>query len=143
MARNPSMMRYKTDTASAALCYLAIAFNVAQFIAFYANNTVAPNLRTGADVVINILFMLVVFWASEMVKVYDRKWAVGLAFIGIIQALRVLWLPAYFHKLEQLVGSSYYLICTATILSGLALAAASALSYANSTILRNYMKTQQ
>jgi hypothetical protein len=136
-------MRYKNDSGAAALCYLSIVLNVVQFIAFYSNNTVVPNLRTGADVVINIVFMLLVFWASEMVKVYDRKWAAALVGIGALQALRVLWLPAYFHELEQLVGPSYDFIRAATVLSGISLAAAAALSFSNATILRKYMKTRQ
>ena len=143
MARNPARMRYKNDTRSAALCYLAIVLNIIQFVSFYANNTVVPNLRTGADVTINIFFMLIVFWASEMVKVYNKKWAVILALIGQVQVLRVLWLPAYFHELEQLVGPSYYLVCVMMILSGVSLIAASVLSYSNSVLMSYYTKTQQ
>ena len=137
--RNPARMRYINDKKSAWLCYLSIICCAAHFVGIYANNQVVPEVRMGADIIINIVFMLVVFWASEMVKTYNRKWSFVLAFVGFVQIARVFWLPVRYNELEQLVGGAYNTSRVLMALSGIFLLLGAALSFSNSTLLRKYM----
>ncbi|MCL2702573.1 MAG: hypothetical protein FWE91_03075 [Defluviitaleaceae bacterium] len=140
--RNPARMRYTADSRSAWLCYFSILCCIAYFIAVYSSNTIAPDVRMGVDVVANIVFMLAIFWASEMVKVYNRKWSVALAGFGLVQIGRVFWLPVHYNELEQLVDGSYVFVCATLAASGVFLLLAAALSFSNSTLLKKYLDSQ-
>jgi len=136
---NPARMRYKNDKRSAWLCYLSIMCCCAHFVGIYSNNSIVPEVRMGADIIINIVFMLVVFWASEELKTYNRKWAVFTAFVGVGQLLRAFWLPIRYNELEQLVGNAYNFSRTMMVLSGVFLILGAALSFSNATVLKKYM----
>jgi hypothetical protein len=97
----------------------------------------------GVDIILNILFLLIVFWASEMVKIYDRKWSVVLVVVGLTQIGRVFWLPMYYNELEQLVEGSFSFSLATIVLSGVFLLAAAVLSFSNSTLLRKYLLSIQ
>jgi hypothetical protein len=143
MKRNPARMRYKNDSRSAQLCYLSIVCDVAYFIAVYASTKIIPDMWMGADVILNILFMLIVFWGSEMLKVYDRRWPFIIAALGSVQILRVFWLPIKYRELEQLMGTSFTFVCASLALSGLFLFAAAMYSRFNSQLLNNYLKSEK
>ena len=136
---NPARMRYKNDKKSAWLCYLSIMCCAAHFVGIYSNNFVVPDVRMGADIIINILFMLIVFWASEMVKTYKRAWSGVLAVLGAVQLYRVFWLPARYNELEQLVGGAYNYSRMTMALSGIFMILGALLSFSNSTLLKKYM----
>jgi glucan phosphoethanolaminetransferase (alkaline phosphatase superfamily) len=109
-------------------------------VGIYSNNSITPDVRMGSDIIINIIFMLVVFWASEMVKTYKRKWAVVLALVGAVQIGRIHWLPLRYRELAQLQGRAFTYVCVTLALSGVFLLLGAAQSYLNSTILKIHME---
>lgn len=141
MNRRLERMRYKNDKLSSGLCLLAIAFDIAYFIMIYASSTIVPDAATGIDVIINILFMLVAFWASEQAKVYDRKWSFGIMALGVVQFARLLWLPEKYNELGQLVGVPYLMVRVMLIGSIVTLLASGIICFTNSTSLKKYLSS--
>lgn len=134
-------MRYQTDKRSSRLCILAIVFNIAYFLMLYSNNDLAPDMNMGLDVLYNIIFMLIAFLASEKTKAYDKKWSYIVAVVGILEILRILWVPAHYRKLEMLTSSKWMMLVAALLLAGGSLILAGLSCYKNSTTLENYLKS--
>ena len=65
-------MRYTKNTLSSSLALCAIVFNVLYFVSIYESDVGSwyYSMLIGASIVYNLLFMLMVFLASEGVKNY-------------------------------------------------------------------------
>ncbi|MEX1377485.1 MAG: hypothetical protein AB1Z23_08410 [Eubacteriales bacterium] len=135
MNRNSEIMRYQSDKLSYWLCIFGIIFNIVYFVSIYTNRDIVPDAVIGADVLINIIFMMIAFLASEKLKLYEKKWNVYAVLLGLAQIVRVLWLPAHFKNLEMLVGRKYILIVVWLLVSGGALVFAGLNATINSKIL--------
>ena len=90
------IQRYKKNKFAANLALLGIVFCCAYFVVLYAqvkNNNYYYKWPIALDVIYNLFFLLFVFLFSEQVKNYDRKlfWA-QMAF-GVMQIVRIFWLP--------------------------------------------------
>ena len=133
--RNPEIMKYQSDKLSYSLCVFGIIFNVIYFVSIYTNRSIAPDAVIGADVLINIIFMMVVFLASEKLKLYEKKWNIYALLLGIVQILRVFWLPMHYKNLDMLVGSKYILILLWLLSSAAVLILAGINATVNSAIL--------
>ncbi|MCL2592200.1 MAG: hypothetical protein FWD82_02425 [Defluviitaleaceae bacterium] len=140
MNPNPEKLRYRNDKRSASFINLAILLNAVFFITVYSNSSVSPDRFMGIDIIINILFMLVAFYAGEMIKVYNKKWSCITVGIAVIQILRIFWLPARYNSLEELVGNSYLIAISALAVSGLFLLISAIRSYRLSSVLEKYLK---
>ena len=70
-------MRYVKNTVSSRLCYLAILLNVLFFISIYKSDVGSwyYQILVGGSIVYNLLFMLMVFLASEGVKNYKTSYS--------------------------------------------------------------------
>ena len=88
-------MRFTKNTLSSGLALLAILFNVLYFVSIYKSDVGSYyyNIRMGASVLYNLLFMLVVFLCSEGVKSYKSSFAWVLLVIGALQIARIFYLP--------------------------------------------------
>ncbi len=137
--RNLERMRYKSDTLASGLCIAAIACDAAHFVALYTQKTVVPDMQMGADIIINILFLLTTFFASEQAKVYTRNWSFIMIGVAVLQYARSFWLPEHYHALGQLTGGGYSLVRITIIASAALMLAAGIICYVNSTALRNYL----
>lgn len=89
-------MRFTKDKRSSSLVLLAIVFDALYFVSLYRADVGSfyYTWKIGASIVYNLLFMLTAFLCSEGVK--NRKggyWAV-LIFIGLMQVVRMFYLPA-------------------------------------------------
>ena len=93
-------MRYVKNTASSRLCYLGILFNVLYFISIYKSDVASwyYQILVGASIVYNLLFMLMVFLASEGVKNYQKNYSILLCALGAGQIARVFILPLQAHQ---------------------------------------------
>ena len=135
MNRNSEIMKYQADKLSYLLCILGIIFNVIYFVSIYTNRDIVPDAVVGADVLINIIFMMIVFMASEKLKLYEKKWNVYAALLGLVQILRVFWLPMHYKNLEMLTGTKFTLILVWLISSAAVLIFAGINATINSRIL--------
>jgi len=111
--RKAEIMQYQTDKLSYSLCIFGIIFDMIYFVSLYTNRAVVPDFTIGVDILVNIVFMMIAFLASEKLKAYEKKWNIYAALLGIIQAARVLWLPMHFKNLEMLVDKklSFVIFC--------------------------------
>ncbi len=101
-------MRYVKNTASSRLCYLAILLNVLYFVSIYKSDVGSwyYQLLIGASIVYNLLFMLMVFLASEGVKNYQKNYSWLLLGLGIFQVVRIFILPTQAHQALVQVGGT-------------------------------------
>jgi hypothetical protein len=137
--RNLERMRYKTDSLASGLCILSIVFDVWYFITLYSNNTVVPDRWMGVDILINILYLLAAFLASEEAKVYAKEWAYVMFGLGAAQLARAFWLPEVYRELEQLTGGAYQTARFTMLLSAALMLLAGLVCWRNSTALRKFL----
>lgn len=135
MRRNAERMQYQPDKLSSLLCVLSIVVNAICFVSIYANSAVAPDVTIGADILINIVFMMLAFLSSEKLKAYSKKWNIYVVLVGAVQVLRIFWVPAHFKKLEMLVETKYTLAIVCLLISGVLLCLAGINSSINVGIL--------
>ena len=145
-------MRYTKDKLSANLILVAIVLDCLYFVSIYQSD-VGSYYYTwviGASVVYNLLFLLAAFLASEGVKSRKSGYTGMLLFIGIMQFVRMAYLPAKAVKAtveisgaaETVMGAgqyTYVLVCLA--LSGICCVAAAVNSFRNNKKLAAYMAT--
>ena len=88
-------MRYTKNTLSSRMALLAIVFNVLYFVSIYESDVGSwyYKILIGASIVYNLLFMLMVFLASEGVKNYRIGYSYLLLGVGILQLARIFILP--------------------------------------------------
>lgn len=100
-------MRYTKDSLSSGLVLLAIVFDVLYFVSIYQTD-VGRYYYTwviGASVVYNLLFLLIAFLASQGVKNRKSGYGLTLLVIGLLQIVRVFYLPAKAHGATVEIGS--------------------------------------
>ena len=100
-------LRYTKNKLSSTLAILAIAFDALYFISLYSSD-VGKYYYTyviGASIVYNLLFLLCTFLSSEGVKSYKLSYAVLLIGVGIMQIVRIFYIPMQAHATELVVGT--------------------------------------
>ena len=135
MSRNAERMQYQHDKLSYLLCMLSIVFSMVHFVSIYTNNAIVPDVTIGADILINIIFLMIVFLSSEKLKSYTKKWGIYVILLGVVQMLRILWVPAHFYQLEMLVETKYTWAIIWLLVSGIMLLLAGINSSINLRIL--------
>jgi len=145
-------MIYTKDKFSANLAILAIVFDCLYFVNIYQSDVGSwyYNWVIGASVIYNLLFLLAVFLASESVKNRKKGYSGVLAVIGILQFVRVFYLPAKAHAAAVMVNGvevavmengQYYYVVACLVLSGICCLIAAVTSYRNNKTLADYLKT--
>ena len=101
-------MRYVKNTSSSRLCYLAILLDVLYFVSVYKTDVGSwyYQILIGGSIVYNLLFLLMVFLASEGVKNYQKSYTWLLYGLGIFQIVRIFILPAQAHQAVVQVGGA-------------------------------------
>ena len=144
-------MRYTKDTFSSGLVLLSIVFDVLYFVSIYQSDVgrYYYNWVIGASVVYNLLFLLIAFLASQGVKNRKSGYSLTLLIIGLMQIVRVFYLPAKAHAAEVEIGAeklqvmtdgqySYVVICL--IVSAVCCVAAAVSSYISNQQLAQHMR---
>lgn len=88
--------RYKKNKLASSLALLGIVFACIYFMFLYAevkNKDFYYYWPIAIDVVYNLIFLLVIFLCSEQVKNYDRKMFYVQIALGVMQFVRIFWLP--------------------------------------------------
>lgn len=148
MKINVERMRYKNDSVSFLLCMLGLVFNVIQFILIYANcylQTMTGKegfgyYTIGLDILYNIVFMLVVFYAAEELKTYHIGWTIATLIIGIFQLVRIGGFPTSILENGFYDDKLFHTIEIYYILSAVCFFIATAVSFTKSTLLKSFLK---
>lgn len=145
-------MIYTKDSFSANLALVAIVFDCLYFINIYQSDVGSwyYNWVIGASVVYNLVFLLACFLASESVKNRKTGYSGILALLGILQFVRVFYLPAKAHAATAMVNgvevvvmdnSQYIYVVACLVISGICCLVAAVTSYRNNKTLADYLKT--
>ena len=145
-------MRYTKDKLSSNLALLAIVFDCLYFVNIYQSDVGSwyYSWVIGASVVYNLIFLLAAFLASESVKNRKNGYSGVLALIGILQFVRVFYLPAKAHAATAMVNgvevavmesSQYLYVVACLVISGICCVVAAVTSYINNKTLADYMRT--
>lgn len=104
-------MRFTKNTLSSTLVLAAILFDVFYFVNIYKSD-VGHNvgnfyyqIRIGASIVYNLVFMLAAFLSSEGVKNYKSEYGYVLLVLGVLQIARIFILPAQAAAAEVTIGN--------------------------------------
>lgn len=145
-------MRFTKDKTSANMVMLAIVLDALYFVSIYQSD-VGSYYYTwviGASIVYNLVFLLTAFLASEGVKNRQKGYSVILAVLGVMQIVRIFYLPAKAHAATIVVsgqemvvmGNSQYIYVVACLaVSAVCCLAAAVNSYRNNKTLAEYMAT--
>lgn len=145
-------MRYTKDKLSANLVILAIVFDALYFVSIYQSD-VGSYYYTwviGASIIYNLLFLLTAFLASEGVKNRKTGYTPVLMLIGIMQVVRIFYLPAKAHSATVVVsgaelpamGDGQYMYVVACLaISAVCCIVAGVTSYINNKNLAEHMRS--
>ncbi len=141
-------MLYTKDKLSANLILLAIVLDALYFISIYQVDigTYYYTWEIGASIIINLLFLLSAFLASEGVKNRKGGYTVLLVMLSIVQFVRIGQLPARAHAasvegVRVMEDGQYYYVIGCLILSGICCLVAAVTSFINRQTLSNYVKS--
>ena len=145
-------MLYTKDSFSANLALLAIVFDCLYFVSIYQSDVGSwyYNWVIGASVVYNLVFLLAAFLASESVKNRKTGYSGVLALIGILQFVRVFYLPAKAHAAVAMVNGvevtvmengQYLYVVACLVISGICCLVASVTSSRNNKTLAEYKRS--
>ena len=145
-------MRYTKDKFSADLILAAIVLDALYFVSIYQSDVSNwyYNWVIGASIIFNLLFLLIAFLASEGVKSRKTGFTVPLLVLGVMQIVRIFYLPAKAHAAvvniagveTQVMGDGQYtytVVCLA--LSAVCCIVAAVTSHLNNKRLAEHMKT--
>lgn len=145
-------MRYTKDKLSANLVIGAIVFDALYFVSIYQSDvgTYFYNWVIGASIIYNLLFMLTAFLCSEGVKNRKSGYSPVLIGIGLMQIVRIFYLPARAHAATVDVNGQtlaamgdqqhlYVVVCLA--ISAVCCIAAAITSFLNNKTLNEYLQS--
>ena len=145
-------MRFIRNSLSANLCYLGILFNVFYFVNLYQSDvgTYYYQIFIGASIVYNLLFLLIVFLASEAVKNYAKNYSWLLICAGVMQIVRIFYIPLQAHAAMTAVNGEdvavmgdgqFYLLIVYLLISAACLIVSAAVNFKKCQELAEHMKT--
>ena len=138
-------MRFIKNSLSSNLAILGILFNVFYFVSLYQSDvgTYYYNIKIGGSVVYNLIFMLAVFLASEGVKNYKKNYSYLLVAIGVMQIVRIFYIPLQAHTTTAVVsGVETTVMGNGQFFAVVAFLAISAVCLIASAVV-NYIKCQE
>lgn len=146
------IMRFTKDKRSANMVILAIVFDCLYFVSLYQTDVGSwyYTWMIGASIVYNLLFLLTAFLASESVKNRKPGYSGVLIAIGVMQFVRMFYLPAKAHaalvvvsgvELKAMEDGQYTYVLACLALSGLCCILAAVNSHINNKNLAEHMRT--
>lgn len=145
-------MRYTKDKLSANLVLAAIVLDALYFVSIYKTDvgTYYYTWVIGASIIYNLLFMLSAFLASEGVKSRKHGYTPLLIGIGIMQIVRIFYLPAKAHAATVVIQEVEYAVMTdgqylftvvCLAVSGICCIAGAITSFINNKTLASYIRS--
>lgn len=144
-------LRFTKNTLSSTLAIIAIVFNVLYFISLYSSDVgnYYYKMIIGFSVVYNLLFLLITFLCSEGLKAYTISHAYTLIGIGVMQIVRIFYLPMKAHSTqvalegtERLVmeNGQFVWVVICLVASAIACVAGGVIGIIKTRTLKNYNK---
>ena len=145
-------MRFTKDKFSANLVIMAIVFDCLYFVSIYQSD-VGSYYYTwviGASIIYNLLFLLTAFLASEGAKNRKTGYTGLLVGIGLMQIVRIFYLPAKAHaatvvvsgtELPAMADGQYLYVVACLAVSAVCCIVAAVTSHINNKNLAEHMKT--
>jgi len=88
------LRRYKKNKVASTLALLAIVFNCLYFCLLYSfRGSFFSDWRLGISVILTLIVLLISFLCSEGIKNYDKKYAIPLCVLAVVQFIRIFGLP--------------------------------------------------
>lgn len=157
------LMRYKSNKLASYLALLAIIFNCLYFCLLYSfRDKFFGTWRLGVSVILTLVVLLVTFLSSEGIKNYNKKFAIALLILAVVQIIRMFGLPLEALKYDikngvasQLTGGAlnmryfgidlspsvaYVILVVWLAASAACLIASAVIGYINSVKLENFNK---
>lgn len=145
-------MRYTKDSLSSNLILLAIVLDALYFVAVYQQDVGSYyyNWVIGVSIIYNLLFLLSAFLASEGVKNRKTGYTGMLIFIGVMQFVRIFYLPAKAHsavvavnglEVPAMGNGKYFFVIVCLAVSAVCCIVAAVTSYMNNKTLAEYMRS--
>ena len=105
-------MRFTKDTLSSNAVIVAIVLDCLYFISIYKSDvsTWYYNWIIGASIIFNLLFLLTAFLASEGVKNRKTGFTIPLIVLGVLQIVRIFYLPAKAHAATVVIAGEEMLV---------------------------------
>lgn len=145
-------MRYTKDSFSANLVLFAIVLDALYFVSIYQTD-VGSYYYTwviGASIIYNLLFLLTAFLASEGVKNRKTGYTAILIAIGVMQIVRIFYLPAKAHsavvtvsgvETAVMTNGQYIYVVGCLAISAVCCIVAAVTSYLNNKTLAEHMRS--
>lgn len=145
-------MLYTKDKLSANLILVAIVLDALYFVSIYKTDvgTWYYSWLIGASIIYNLLFMLMAFLASEGVKNRRSGYTLLLLILGVMQFVRISYLPAKAHEATVIIqeveyavmaDGQYAYVVGCLIVSGICCIAAAVTSFINNKTLADYIRS--
>ncbi|MDE6690781.1 MAG: hypothetical protein K2K04_02310 [Clostridia bacterium] len=113
------ILRYKKNKLAANLALLAIVFNCLYFMILYSvHATKIYTFVVGGSVILNLLVLLIGFFASEGIKGYNKKFTIVLFVLAAVQIARIFVYPTIGMAKGWLKGNFYLGIKMTEALNG-------------------------
>ncbi len=154
-------MRYTKDKLSSNLVLLAIVLDALYFISIYSTDVTKTAIADaylytswviGASIIVNLVFLLAAFLASEAVKNRRGGFTIPLIVLGLVQIGRIFYLPAKARVASltlgtetlDVMGDKQYLYVAALLAaSGVCCLVAALNSARNNRTLARYMRSME
>lgn len=145
-------MRYTKDSFSSNMVLLGIVLNALYFVSIYQTD-VGSYYYTwviGASIIYNLIFMLAAFLASQGVSNRKSGYSGILALIGVMQIVRIFYLPAKAHaatvtiqaeEIPVMSDSQYLFVVICLAVSAVCCVVAAVSSFMKNRTLRAYLQT--
>lgn len=145
-------MRYTNDTLSSGLVLLAIVLDALYFVSVYQSDvsTYYYTWVIGASIIYNLLFLLIAFLASEGVKNRKGGYTVTLIVLGLLQIVRIFYIPMKAHTTVLLINDvevlpmsdgKFAFTVTCLAISAVCCITAAITSFINNKTLNNYLNS--
>ena len=145
-------MRYTNDKFSSNLVLLSIVFDCLYFVSIYQSDVGSWYYTwvIGASIIYNLVFLLAAFLASESVKNRKSGYSIFLMLLGIMQIVRVFYLPAKAHAATVMVSGvetvvmddkQYLYVVACLVISAACCIIPAVTSYINNKTLADYLRT--
>lgn len=146
------ILRYKLNKFASTLALASIVFNALYFCMLYGFTTeFFSSWKIGISVILTLVTLLITFLASEGIKNYNKKYAIVLIILAVVQIVRMFGLPLEALRSEGgLEGVYFYVTIKPSLaytlllvwlgLSAFALVASAAIGYINCLRLESHNK---
>jgi len=130
-------MRFQPNKTS---YYLGLLGFVAYIIYLAATLDYIPkNIFLGLEIMIDLVFLMTLFYGMEKVKNYNLRWSFYMIILGIINILRALWHPIVLGTIDELMDKAV-ISGISIIIAGVLIIISGIIGMRKSRLLSNYLK---